>query len=546
MPGNRDVLRIGSRKQLFIDQRYFERASGIRLCMNPPYQSPEPVMRADSPWEAQGIGGYNTVIREGERRFRLWYSAQFISGLPQEGAVRLCYAESEDGLAWHKPELNLVTFRGSTANNIVAPLDERQSMQGATVYIDERSSADSRYRLWSKYQPADTEIEAGVEPGLWAMHSADGLLWTYDEGQPNPPGQMCDTQNVFFWDERIGQYVGYTRVYETQHVGEAAEAAGKGSYRSVGRITSPDFRTWSTTEIVFEADAEDLGAPVPYQRDDPRPNIDFYTNCAMKCPGAQDAYVMLPSAFYHWGEDSYPATMDVQLLASRDGIVWRRAGNREPFLRKGIDGSASGGMVFANPWLTQVGDEWWLYYAGTGRDHSKGWGDRPYSSAVFRSTMRRDGFVSLDAGFAAGEFTTHPLEFTGDRLELNVDAGAGGWVRVELQDQAGRPLAGYGMADCDAVVGNATRKTVTWRGKPCLDGVEGPVRMHVVMRAAKLYAFQFRRVVNEALRAGLHVVEKPAQARPYHTQPRKLGLKAGRNLDNIQELIAQVEGEEHR
>ena len=28
--------------------------------------------------------------------------------------------------------------RNSTANNIVAPLDERQSMQGATVYIDER------------------------------------------------------------------------------------------------------------------------------------------------------------------------------------------------------------------------------------------------------------------------------------------------------------------------------------------------------------------------------------------------------------------------
>ena len=56
----------------------------------------------------------------------------------------------------------------------------------------------------------------------------------------------------------------------------------------------------------------------------------------------------------------------------------------------------------------------------------------------------------------------------------------------------------------------------------------------------------FRRVVNEALRAGLQVVEKPARARPYQTRPHKLGLKAGRNLDNIQELIAQIEGEEHR
>ena len=56
----------------------------------------------------------------------------------------------------------------------------------------------------------------------------------------------------------------------------------------------------------------------------------------------------------------------------------------------------------------------------------------------------------------------------------------------------------------------------------------------------------FRRVVNEALRAGLQAVEGPAHSRPYHTRPHKLGLKAGRSLDNIQELIAQIEGEEHR
>ena len=56
----------------------------------------------------------------------------------------------------------------------------------------------------------------------------------------------------------------------------------------------------------------------------------------------------------------------------------------------------------------------------------------------------------------------------------------------------------------------------------------------------------FRHVVNEALRAGLTTVEAPARSRPYRTHPRKLGLRAGRNLDNIQELLAQVEGEDHR
>lgn len=65
------------------------------------------------------------------------------------------------------------------------------------------------------------------------------------------------------------------------------------------------------------------------------------------------------------------------------------------------------------------------------------------------------------------------------------------------------------------------------------------------MIAGRLHS-PFRYVINEALRAGLRVVEKPTRSRPYHTKPRDLGLKAGRSLDNIQELIAQIEGEEHR
>jgi len=56
----------------------------------------------------------------------------------------------------------------------------------------------------------------------------------------------------------------------------------------------------------------------------------------------------------------------------------------------------------------------------------------------------------------------------------------------------------------------------------------------------------FRKVVNEALRAGLEAVELPAERRPYRTTPHEMGLKPGRNLDNIQELLAQIEGEDSR
>ena len=56
----------------------------------------------------------------------------------------------------------------------------------------------------------------------------------------------------------------------------------------------------------------------------------------------------------------------------------------------------------------------------------------------------------------------------------------------------------------------------------------------------------FRTVVNEALRAGLSIAEAPARQKKYRTTPRPMGLRPGRNLDNIQDLLAQIEGESSR
>jgi hypothetical protein len=71
-----------------------------------------------------------------------------------------------------------------------------------------------------------------------------------------------------------------------------------------------------------------------------------------------------------------------------------------------------------------------------------------------------------------------------------------------------------------------------------------------VMDKAKLIAAKTRRplrtVVNEALRAGLDKVEQPAKQRRYKTEPHAMGLRLGNNLDNLQELLAQNEGEAFR
>ncbi len=56
----------------------------------------------------------------------------------------------------------------------------------------------------------------------------------------------------------------------------------------------------------------------------------------------------------------------------------------------------------------------------------------------------------------------------------------------------------------------------------------------------------FKQVINQALRAGLDQMEQPIRAKPYRTKPSKMGLRAGFSYDNIQELLAQAEGEDAR
>ena len=214
---------------------------------------------------------------------------------------------------------------------------------------------------------------------------------------------------------------------------EAAEMEHGKRYRSVGRITSPDFKTWSQpTLIVLEGDGLELGAPLP-PTSVQRPQMDFYTNAAYKHPDADDTYFMMPAAYHHWEADDGPATMDVKLLTSRDGIIWNRHGDREPFIRRGLDGGPDGGMVMAGVWPIHTDTETWIYYGGRGDKHNEDERDGS-NSGLFRAVLRRDGFVSADTSMAGGEFTTPPLTFDGSELELN--------RRLRLRRLAHRRTAG--------------------------------------------------------------------------------------------------------
>jgi hypothetical protein len=145
--------------------------------------------------------------------------------------------------------------------------------------------------------------------------------------------------------------------------------------------------------------------------------------------------------------------------------------------------------------MLRRGDEIWQYYFGTRRTHEeKAQAEREgrIGEGIFRTVQRLDGFVSVDAGQRGGEFTTPPLIFAGNRLQLNAACHGLGEIWVEIQDEHGAPIPGFAQADAVSVDRNGTAQEVWWQGGPDVSSLAGrPVRLRFIMRSAKLFAFQF-------------------------------------------------------
>jgi hypothetical protein len=513
------ILDVGSQKQLFIDHKFIESAEGIRLTVNPPYQTREKLVVIDAPWERGAtMGSYSTVIQE-NGRIRLFYDVRAGKAEPGRNPpfMGVAYAESADGLRFTKPVLNLVEWNGSRANNLILPDDPTKgTLGGGSIWRDDNPNvaADARYKSWSKYYAKPGAPRRG--PHL-VWKSPDGLHWT-PETQSVMGLRAADTQPSWFWDPRIGRYVAYSREWvRDRATGFGARMASYNEsddmlhWDSVYFSLGPDERDQAAMPamVIDTAKLEVKGEDVLPQRElrsaagstgedqvlTPSSPLDFYGPGVFPYEGV---YLALIPVFHHWRGSSngaWPSTGDIQLAVSRDGRHFFRPGDRKPYLTTGRDGAWDSKWIYPVLRPVRMGDELWIYYFGTNHDHAGRLDAKATreESAISRAVLRLDGFVSADADYEGGALITPPLRFEGSKLELNLDTGAGGWARVELLDASGKPIPGFTMPDADELNGNDTGKVVTWRGKSDVGALAGKaVRMRIRMRSAKLYAFQFR------------------------------------------------------
>jgi len=460
----RKPIQIKDQRELFVDTFLIEQLHNASLQMHHP-QNEGPVFKFDKPWEGN-FSAYCTILKDGDL-FRAYYRGMREAGNDGKDAEVTCYAESHDGIHWEKPNLRIYEVRGTMENNVIlahaAPVTHN-----FCPFIDTNPNVkpEQKYKALGGTQKS----------GLVAFVSTDAIHWKKLQEKPVFTKGLFDSQNVAFWSESEQKYVCFFRIW----TGE-----GYHGFRSVGRTTSDDFIHWSEPQDMTFGDT---------------PPEHLYTQQTSPYFRAPHIYVAIGARFMpnrqvlteeqalalNVNPNYFKDCSDAFFMTSRGGNKYDRT-FMESFIRPGIG---------LQNWVSRSNYPA-LNVVQTSPTEMSVYVNENYAQPTAylnRYSLRIDGFASLAAGYYGGEMVTKPFVFDGKELEINYSTSAAGGIKIEIQDEAGNPIPGFTLEDCQEIIGNQISRIVSWKEKTGVGALAGkPVRLHISLKDADLYSFKFNR-----------------------------------------------------
>lgn len=518
-------------RRLFVDDFHISDVRGLRRTMNSPVKHPaNPVLLPDKPWDGKGIGPGNAGLYDPkDGLIKIWYYAN----------GRACYATSRDGQRWEKPELGLFEFEGSKSNNILpqavfpllagdafGPPAPRQRFVGVAW-----NAKLGQHVMFSddgfQFTPGRSVVIDGVGDTFNPVKSTMPISGNSDDlpSWPNP-GDWPRYLGTARLCMPVRGFDGSSKFRPTRRTQALTASNDIVNWREPIRILAPDEVDDQMARQRIEQGIVE-GIIVHHHPDDCR--CEFYT---MRLIPYEDLYVgllMVFDASYEFGRmgsNNQAGPMHTQLVCSRDLINWTRLGDRKPWLNRGgpDDHDCCGAYYCGTPILQD--NTLHIYYSGSAITHAAGRdvqymkgidakvaaGKLPSYGAIDLCTLRRDGWISLDAGNEPGFVLTKTLPWPASgQVHINVDAGSSGEAWAAVCHPDGIPVAGYEASNI--VRGDHLDAMLLWTGKTCQTsgplathgaaaetGIShataakeiapgAPVRLKITARNAKLYSY---------------------------------------------------------
>jgi hypothetical protein len=450
---------------LFVDDEAIEAMRDVVRVVSQPVKRSQPVLKGGPKWDRNPYL-FGTVLRdENTGVFRMWYMS-YNYGDPISTRTPILYATSKDGIAWERPNLGLLEYEGSKANNILLFSYGIVDQYSPSVVFDQDDPDPSRrYKMavWDNANARDA-YEGG---GMYILFSPDGIHWKRFSDTPvlrteKKERSVSDVLDVMR-DPVSRKFLVFAKGWEKN----SWDQPDLGQ-RIIVRAESSDFVHWSEPEVVIRH-AFTLSDPQSY---------------GMAVFHYEDVYLGLMRSYKLPGDE----TADIRLAVSRDSRNWKMVTPEHTFLPVGTsDREWDDGMIMGAAPPVIVGDKMLFFYGG--------W-DGPHDSKIRHANI---GLAELTAGrFAAitagrkgtGQVTTKPFAAQGQRLTLNAIVGVGS-IRVGVMDSTGKFLKGFEPGDCNALEGDGVALPVRWKGGVTLPTTAGPIRLVVELKgAARVFGYK--------------------------------------------------------
>ena len=458
------VIPIDVGRQLFVDDFLIEKTDLLQTCHLPEKYAGNPVLKAETALERQTgiIGGTGRPCvwwNHEKQLFYLWYQA----GTYFRGTIAL--ATSKDGITWERPKFDV-----NPDSNQALPVGFQPDSYGIVPDWDARDP-QQRFKLFA--------TNPGGKQAAASFTSADGVHWI----NKTETGLTGDRSSMFYNPFRKKW------VY---------------SLRSNFHGRSRDY--WECDDFLAGAKWHP-GAPVHWiaadHLDAPEPGYKHVTQLYNHDAVAYES-VMLGFFELHRGPENdrcekmgLPKLNEITFGYSRDGFHWSRPDRRAHIPASRKDTWDRGFVEGGGNICAIVGDKLYFYHSGClgdmdgaiGKDGKVNFGSMYDPNCIGFSTLRRDGFTSLDAGSSLGTITTRPTIFTGAHLFVNVDCPKGE-LKAEVIGEDGNVIAPFTVENCIPVTSDSTLAAITWKNASDLSALAGkPVRFRFTLRRGAFYAF---------------------------------------------------------